>query len=95
MATIGELKIHITTVGIPELEHLLAMLEANIENLPTIVVKAMTSLADSVGGSGDGNVVVAPVEIAVSQATEAVMPEIGRQLNTINSALRPKAGGMN
>lgn len=48
MATIGELKIHITTVGIPELEHLLAMLEANIENLPTIVVKAMTALADSI-----------------------------------------------
>lgn len=49
MAKIGELKIHITTVGIPELEHLLAMLEANIENLPTIVVKAMTALAESVG----------------------------------------------
>lgn len=47
MAKIGELKIHITTVGIPELEHLLAMLEANIENLPTIVVKAMTALAES------------------------------------------------
>lgn len=47
MAKIGELKIHITTAGIPELEHLLAMLEANVENLPTIVVKAMTALAES------------------------------------------------
>lgn len=42
-----EVKLHVTTLGIPELEHLLAMLNANVENLPTIVVKAMTALADS------------------------------------------------
>lgn len=46
--TLGKLEIHVTTLGIPELEHLLAMLEANVENLPTIVVKAMTALAASV-----------------------------------------------
>lgn len=43
-----EVKLHVTTLGIPELEHLLAMLNANVENLPTIVVKAMTALADSI-----------------------------------------------
>lgn len=43
-----EVKLHATLLGLPELEHLLAMLEANVENLPTIVVKAMTALADSV-----------------------------------------------
>lgn len=65
MATIGELKLHITTVGIPELEHLLAMLEANIENLPTIVVKAMTALADSVHERKEPEVVIGPVEITI------------------------------
>lgn len=48
MATVGELKIHITTCGIPELEHLLDMLQANIAVLPGVVVKAMHALADSV-----------------------------------------------
>lgn len=43
-----EVKLHVTTLGIPELEHLLAMLNANVDNLPTIVVKAMTALANSV-----------------------------------------------
>lgn len=47
MATVGELKVNIVACGGPELAHLLAMLEANIENLPTIVVKAMQALADS------------------------------------------------
>jgi hypothetical protein len=42
-------QLHVTTLGILELEHLLAMLNANVENLPTIVVKAMTALAESVG----------------------------------------------
>lgn len=42
-----EVKLHVTTLGIPELEHLLAMLNANVENLPTIVVKAMTALQES------------------------------------------------
>lgn len=42
-----EVKLHVTTLGIPELEHLLAMLNANVENLPAIVVKAMTALAES------------------------------------------------
>lgn len=45
---IGEFKVHITTCGIPELEHLFAMLEANIAVLPGVVVKAMQALADSV-----------------------------------------------
>jgi hypothetical protein len=67
MATIGELKIHITTCGIPELEHLLAMLEANVENLPTIVVRAMTALAESVGvESKKHEVGIGPVEVYVS-----------------------------
>lgn len=48
MAIVGELKCHITTCGIPELEHLLEMLEANIVVLPGVVVKAMQALADSV-----------------------------------------------
>lgn len=66
MATIGELKIHITTAGIPELEHLLAMLEANVENLPTIVVKAMTELAESVGVEPKNQeVTVGPVEVII------------------------------
>lgn len=47
MATVGELKVNVIACGGPELAHLLAMLEANIENLPTIVVKAMQALADS------------------------------------------------
>lgn len=65
MATIGELKIHITTVGIPELEHLLAMLEANVENLPTIVVKAMTALAESVWAEPKKQeVTIAPISIS-------------------------------
>ena len=46
--TLEVIKLHATLLGLPELEHLLAMLEANIENLPTIVVKAMTALADSI-----------------------------------------------
>lgn len=46
--TLEVIKLHATLLGLPELEHLLAMLEANVENLPTIVVKAMTALADSV-----------------------------------------------
>lgn len=50
MAAIGnlEVKLHVTTLGIPELEHLLAVLNANVENLPIIVVRAMTALANSV-----------------------------------------------
>lgn len=48
MATVGELKVNIVACGGPELSHLLAMLEANVENLPTIVVKAMQALADAV-----------------------------------------------
>lgn len=47
MATIGELKVNIVACGGPELAHLLAMLEANVENLPIVVVKAMQALADS------------------------------------------------
>lgn len=43
-----EVKLHVTTLGIPELEHLINMLNANVENLPTIIVKAMQALADSV-----------------------------------------------
>lgn len=50
MATVRELKVNIVACGGPELAHLLAMLEANIENLPTIVVKAMQALADSLPG---------------------------------------------
>lgn len=57
MATVGELKVNIVACGGPELAHLIAMLEANIENLPTIVVKAMQALADSL-----------PVEAANVQA---------------------------
>jgi hypothetical protein len=48
MAIVGELKIHVTTCGMPELVHLLEMLEANIAVLPGVVVKAMQALADSV-----------------------------------------------
>ena len=48
MTTVGELKIHVTACGIPELTHLLEMLEANIAVLPGVVVKAMQALADSV-----------------------------------------------
>lgn len=48
MATVGELKIHVTACGIHELTHLLEMLEANIAVLPGVVVKAMQALADSV-----------------------------------------------
>lgn len=48
MPTIGEIKVHVTACGCKELSHLLAMLEANIENLPMVVVKAMKSLADSI-----------------------------------------------
>lgn len=47
MATVGELKINITACGLKELDHLLIVLAANIDNLPTIVVKAMEALADS------------------------------------------------
>lgn len=47
MAAIEEWKINIVTCGGPELAHLLAMLSANIETLPTIVVKAMQALADA------------------------------------------------
>lgn len=72
MATIGELKIHVTTAGIPELEHLLAMLEANIENLPTIVVKAMTALAESVGAEPEKREMgIGPVEVYVSASADA------------------------
>lgn len=48
MPTIGEIKVHVAACGCEELSHLLAMLEANIENLPMVVVKAMKALADSV-----------------------------------------------
>lgn len=49
MAEIGtlECKIHVTALGIPELENLLEALKANIENLPTIVVRAMETLAEA------------------------------------------------
>jgi len=46
--TVGELKLHVTTCGFKELEHLLDMLQANIAVLPGVVVKAMQALADSV-----------------------------------------------
>lgn len=48
MAIVGELKIHVTTCGMPELVHLIEMLEANIAVLPGVVVKAMKVLADSI-----------------------------------------------
>lgn len=61
-----EVKLHVTTLGIPELEHLLAMLNANVENLPTIVVKAMTALAESVGAEPKKQeVVIRPGEILI------------------------------
>lgn len=41
------IKLHVTECGFKELDHLLEMLQANIENLPTIVVKAMQALADT------------------------------------------------
>lgn len=58
-----EVKLHVTTLGIPELEHLLAMLSANVENLPTIVVKAMTALADSVGGEEPEKINLCPASM--------------------------------
>lgn len=61
-----EVKLHVTTLGIPELEHLLAMLNANVENLPTIVVKAMTALAESVGVEPKKQeTTIGPVEIVI------------------------------
>lgn len=64
-----EVKLHVTTLGIPELEHLLAMLNANVENLPTIVVKAMTALAESVGiEPKKREVTIGPVEVVVGNA---------------------------
>lgn len=60
-----EVKLHVTTLGIPELEHLLAMLNANVENLPTIVVKAMIALAESVGVEPKKQeVTIAPISIS-------------------------------
>lgn len=61
-----EVKLHVTTLGIPELEHLLAMLNANVENLPTIVVKAMNALAESIGVEPKKQeVTVGPVEVVI------------------------------
>jgi hypothetical protein len=50
---IDEIKVHVTACGCKELEHLLAMLEANIAVLPGVVVKAMQALADSVPTTED------------------------------------------
>lgn len=62
MATIGEIKVHVTACGCEELSHLIAMLEANIENLPMVVVKAMKALADSIPDKA-GGVEIAPLSI--------------------------------
>lgn len=61
MATVGELKVNVILCGGPELAHLLAMLEANVENLPIVVVKAMKAFADP---NRDKNVSVAPLSIS-------------------------------
>ena len=53
MATIGELKVHISTLGIKELDRLLEVLLANVDVLPTIVVHAMQDLAESVPKTED------------------------------------------
>lgn len=58
-----EVKLHATLLGLPELEHLLAMLEANVENLPTIVVKAMTALTESVGAEEPERINLCPADM--------------------------------
>lgn len=47
MATVGELtvKLNVEMLGLQELDHLLDMLKANIDVLPTIVVQALEALA--------------------------------------------------
>lgn len=66
MAEIGtlECKIHVTALGIPELEHLLEVLKANVENLPTIVVRAMEALAESdLSGPRNQKIEIKPISI--------------------------------
>lgn len=75
--TVGELKIHITTCGIPELEHLLGMLQANIAVLPGVVVKAMQALADSTP-SEPKSVEIQPLEIKFGDGAD-----IGSALKSI------------
>lgn len=78
--TVGELKIHVTACGIPELEHLLAMLQANIAVLPGVVVKAMQALADS--ASSESAIEISPVKIGWDNGVPA--GDITRTLSMVN-----------
>jgi hypothetical protein len=67
MAEVGtlEYKIHVTAIGIPELEHLLEVLKANIDNLPTIIVRAMEALAESdLSAPRNPKIEIAPIVIS-------------------------------
>ena len=58
MATVGELtvKLNVEMLGMEELNHLLEMLKANIDVLPTIVVQALSDLVAASNQEDESNV---------------------------------------
>lgn len=88
MATVGELKIHVTACGLKELAHLLAMLEANIAVLPGVVVKAMQEFAGSATDEVPSAEEVFTIEYAAGVTAEDVKRSLSAELQCATSPSR-------